>query len=235
MKSLILSSLFALSLTLVPSAYAAGNQITSYPGAQPQCPPVYGGGTACPQIGNVVIDKKVARPGDGVFVDNLSLNDPKFAPDQSVTFQLTVTNTGNAALEKVTVKDIFPTEVTFVSGAGNYDANTRSLTFDLLNLQPNESRTFTLIAKVNPATQLPDNQASCVINQSIAQAPGMEAKDNAQFCIEKPGVPSTTKGGLKVFPPQKAVTTPPTGPEAIILSGLLTSGILGVFLRKKAI
>lgn len=209
------------------------------------CTPIYGGGQTCVQTGNVLINKTVANSQTGAFVDNLGVNDPKYSPDSTVTFQLTVTNTGGTALSRITVRDILPQYVNFNAGAGSFDSNTRTLSFDTANLNPNESRTFVISAKVVPANQLPANQdVTCVVNQTTATAENQTSQDNAQFCIQKqvvagaapqvtPGVPPVTKGGLKVFAPPQAVTTPPTGPEALALIALLPTGALGYFIRKR--
>lgn len=203
------------------------------------CQPIYGGGQTCVQTGNILINKTVANPKTGAFVDNLSINDDKFLQDQTVTFQLAITNTGGATLSTVNIKDIFPKEVNFVAGPGNFDPNSKTLTFQTQNLNPNESRTFTLTAVIVNASELPaDRGIVCVVNQAQASSNSMISSDNAQFCIQKQvlaaQVPPVTKGGLKVFPPQPVTAAPPTGPEMLPLIGLIPTGIFGFFLRKKA-
>ncbi len=196
------------------------------------CQPVYGGGQNCiTTAGNLTINKTVQNPDTHQFVDNLNINDPKFQASQIVTFQITITNTGNATISQATVKDVFPGFVNFNSGAGNFDPNTKTLTFTTNNLVPNESRTFTLQGKVTDK-DLPDG-TTCVVNQATAATSDNQmAQDNAQLCIQKTQV--TTKGGLPVFPPTKATITPPTGPEALVLFGLLPTGVMGWILRKKS-
>lgn len=236
--------------TIATAIIAAGFLFLASPvygaGSSTNCQPIYGGGQTCVQTGNIVVDKKVSHPQNGSFVDNLGVNDPKFAPDQTVAFQITITNNGGSDLSKVSIKDIFPQYVSFVSGVGNYDANAKTLSFDIANLKAKEARTFTLSGKVAGANSLPENVV-CVVNQAQASADNQNAADNAQFCIQKqavqpaqPGqpesqVPATTKGGLKVFPPAQVKTTPATGPEAAILFGLVPTGILGHFLRKRSL
>jgi len=197
------------------------------------CQPVYGGGQTCITTGNLIINKMVQNPQTGQFVDNLSINDPKFSPNQSVTFQISLTNTGGTTIQQANIRDIFPGFVGFTSGPGNFDQNSKTLSFVTDNLNPSETRNFTLVGKVFDTNQLPANQAiTCVVNQATATTNnGQMNQDNVQFCIEK-GV--TTKGGFPVFPPPKVVTTPPTGPELIPLVGLLPAGISGWFLRKKS-
>lgn len=251
MKKIVL---FTLVLGLFAFAKTASAAIS--------CAPIYGGGQTCVQTGNILINKQVLNPMSNQFVDNLGVNDPKFGPDTTVTFQLVVTNTGNAPFSRVNIKDIFPQFVGFAGGPGNFDGNSKILTFSLDNLNPGESRTFTVQGHVDTADKLPSDQAVvCVVNQAIANTnDNQRSQDNSQFCITKqvlaaapeqpqqPGFPTTTKGGvvitqpapgttkggLKVFPPQPVTSTPPTGPEMIPLLALLPSGALGFFLRKKS-
>lgn len=229
MKKLILISLMTglMSLSLASSASASTS-----------CQPIYGGGETCVQVGNISINKTVKNPTTGSFVDNLSVNDPKYTPTSTVNFQITVTNTGNGNISSTTVKDTFPNYVTFVSGPkdGKFDSNTKVLTFTVDDLAAGVSKTFDVSAKVVDQNSLPADQGvTCVVNQVNATSnDNQQSSDNSQFCIEKPTQPgTTTKGGLKVFPAPKVVTTPATGPEMLPLIGLIPSGLFGIFLRKK--
>lgn len=240
---IVVLSLIAFGL-ITPVANAAGS-VT--------CQPIYGGGQTCSQVGNVSVNKKVVDPQTQALVDNLGFNDNKFGPDGVVTFQLAVTNTGNTQIDTIQVKDIFPQYVTFAVGVGNFDSNAKVLSFDINNLNPNETRTFNIVGKVVPADQLPVNQGVvCVVNQATAKDAtdtGNPSLDTAQLCIQKnlptpttvvtqPGttvIPMETKGGLKVFPPQKVFQAPATGPEMLPLLALIPTGAIGAFLRKKAI
>lgn len=200
------------------------------------CQPTYGGvyGGPCVPSVDLTIDKKVQNPSTGVFVDNLSVNDPKFAPEQVITFKIVVTNTGSKNLDTVTVKDIFPSFVTFSGGAGFYDASKNTLTLTLDSLKSGESRTFTIGGRVASLKDLPsDKMISCVINQAQATSENQTVSDNAQLCIEKVQ-PSVTKGGLPIMPSVPVKQTPSTGPEMALLFGLIPMGSLGYFLRKKS-
>lgn len=207
-----------------------------YAAGDTNCQPVYGGGQICEQ-GEITINKTVKNPSTGSYVDNLNLQDPKFKADQDVSYQVTVTNTGKATISKTTVKDIFPQFVTFLGGSGDYDVKNNTLSFDIVDLKAGESRTFTLSSKVKKESELPNQNITCVVNQAIATTDtGKQAQDNSQICIEKKVVTEeqiTTKGGQKVFPPQKVVTTPSTGPEMLALAGLIPSAVVGFILRKK--
>lgn len=227
MKKFILS----LVLIAVTTALTAG---TSY--AAGNCQPIYGGGQTCVTSANILINKKVQNPTNGQFVDNLSINDPRFAPDQNVIFQLVVTNTGSSSIDKVIVKDIFPQFVNFVAGPGNFDSNSRTLSFEVANLAAGESRTFSVTGKISTDKELlMGTGVNCVVNQATAQiaSNSQMSQDNSQLCIQK-GVPLKTKGGLPVLPAPSMTTTPATGPEMAVLPLLSGSGILGYFLRKKS-
>lgn len=204
------------------------------------CQPIYGGGQACVSTGNIVIDKKVLNPQTQLgFVDSLGINDPKYQPGDTINFQINLTNTGNTEIKRIDVKDVFPQFVTFTSGPGNFDANTKTLSFEVNNLKPNETRSFEVVGKVVSADQLPiDQGAVCVVIQAMASTTdsGM-SQDNAQFCIQKEVLGAQTpfsKAGLVVFAPQ-VTQTPATGPESLALFSLLPTGIIGWYLRKYAL
>ena len=199
------------------------------------CQPIYGGGETCVQVGNISINKTVQNPSTGQYVDNLGINDPKFSPTQTVNFQITVTNTGGTGLSNIVVKDVLPQYVDFASAPNmSFDSNTKTLSVTIDNLGPSETKTYTLQAKVESNNQIPDDQSTvCLVNQASATSDGNTSTDNAQFCIQKTP-PTTTKGGLPVYPATPITTTPPTGPEALAIFALLPSGISGFLLRKKS-
>lgn len=204
-----------------------------------ECQPIYGGGQTCPQAPNIAINKQVKNLQTGSFVDNLNVNDPKFSPNQNVSFKIILTNTGNVNMASVNIRDIFPQFVNFTSGPGSFDTNTKTLSFTVSNLNVNESRTFDVSGQVISSDQLPNDKGIvCVVNQAIATVStnGQQtSQDNSEFCIQKQVLAETTKGGLKVFPQPQVVTTPSTGPEAWALLALLPSGVLGFLLRKRSI
>lgn len=259
MKKLFLSTIFLFSVFSFMFYVPAANAAVS-------CQPIYGGGQSCIQVGPVYIKKLVSHPKTGSFVDSLDQNADKFSPDQSLSFQITVTNTGTTMLPKVTIKDTFPREVKDINGPGALDTANKILTYELSNLNPGESRTNTISAKIISAGELADG-ITCAVNQSTAAAESESSQSNVKFCIQKlaigapgvviaptaaPGVtgvpvtpaegakgapitPAVTKGGKVVFPAPAVTITPPTGPEALALLGLLPTGALGYFLRKKSI
>jgi uncharacterized repeat protein (TIGR01451 family) len=227
MKKSLLFSIFTISyLLFTPAVFA-----------DVSCQPIYGGGQTCTTSANILINKTVQNPVSGQFVDNLGISDPRFSQNQTVTFNVTVKNTGNNAIDKTIVKDALPQFVTFKSGAGNFDANTKTLAFEVDNLAVGESRTFPIQVTVVDQNQLSSSSSiNCVVNQSSAQivSNGQTSTDNAQFCIEKKVQVATTKGGLPVLAAPQMTTTPATGPEMLPLFGLIPAGGLGFFLRRKS-
>ena len=216
-----------------------------------QCQPIYGGGESCVRTPQFEINKTVQNPQSKQYVDNLSVNDPKYAPSQTVLFKITVKNTSQDRVTNVTVKDIFPEAVEYVGGVGEYDANSRTLTIKVDKLDKAEVRDFYVQARVLAKDKLTNAQnVVCAINQSNLTAADKTAQDNAQFCIEKgltppttkggePQVPAAnptmTKGGLPVYPPAQVKTTPETGAETIALFSLIPSALGGIFLRRNSI
>lgn len=212
---------------------AAGSAFASY--GEETCQPIYGGGQTCITTNKFFLNKKVLHPtetkGDiEVFVDNLSINDPKYGPNQTVKFQLIVKNTGNTTLNELTLTDILPSYVIFVSGPGTYNTDSKTLTFKITNLNPGETRISYIETKVVDPASLPSGQGTvCVVNQASLILGSDESKDNSQFCIEIP-----TKGGFQVLGAPNVKQTPATGPEMLPLFGLIPAGLSGLFLRRKA-
>jgi uncharacterized repeat protein (TIGR01451 family) len=190
------------------------------------CEPVYGGGERCWGTGEILIDKAVKNPSTGLFVDNLGVNDPKYAPGQEVLYRLEVKNTGQGTFSKVTIKDIFPPYLDFVWGPLGWNSETRTLQFDIYDLKAGESRQFEVMAKVFDKERLPDDRSLiCVVNTSSVEADGKTDSDQAQICFEKKVL------GVQVLPP--------TGVNIWTLSlGLLVTTIFGAklaFAQRKAL
>ncbi|OGH02171.1 MAG: hypothetical protein A2798_03515 [Candidatus Levybacteria bacterium RIFCSPHIGHO2_01_FULL_37_17] len=193
------------------------------------CTTIYGGGQSCPPSYNFDINKLVQTPGKGggTFVDNLSVNDPKYSPKQNVTFKLTVKNTGDKTIPTLTVVDTFPSYLSFVSGAGNYNSSNRTLTFTISNLEAGKSQEFTVVGKLSDENMMPSDQATiCLVNYAQVSDNSTQSNDSSQFCVQKQVLG-------KVFPAPKVVTTPPTGPEMVTLVGLIPAALAGFALRKK--
>jgi uncharacterized repeat protein (TIGR01451 family) len=232
---LIMKKLLVTTSVVLFGLFAAGTSYASY--GSVNCTPIYGGGTSCESSNKFVLDKKVLNPdsvskgGNEQYVDNLTINNSKFAPGQTIKFELTVTNTGDKTLNELVLKDILPSYITFVSGPGSYDKNSNTLSFNILNLNAGESRKFILVTKANSADQLPNGQGVvCVVNQASVVVGNDESRDNSQFCIEK----TVTKGGLPVMPAPKMTQTPSTGAESLALFGLIPAALSGVFLRRRS-
>jgi uncharacterized repeat protein (TIGR01451 family) len=208
--------------------------------ADTQCTPIYGGGENCIQTNKLLMDKTVQNPSTKEFVNNLGVNDPKYGPTGTVVFKLTVKNNNTTALTNVKVTDVFPQYIDYVSGGQSYDSGTKTMTITIDKLNPGETKTFEITGKVVAANNLPsDRGITCVINQAAATVGNETSQDNAQLCVEKNVLtsttnPTTTKGGLTVYPAPVVTQTPPTGPEALALFALLPAGATGFFLRKRS-
>ncbi|HNP89372.1 MAG: hypothetical protein BWY24_00419 [Microgenomates group bacterium ADurb.Bin219] len=189
------------------------------------CEPIYGGGERCWGTGELLIDKTVKNPDTGLFVDNLGVNDPKYTPGQEVLYRLEVKNVGSSEFSKVTVKDVFPSYLDFVWGPLGWDANTRTLQFDVYNLKAGESRQYEVMTRVFGKENLPsDRSLICTVNTGKVEADGKSDEDQAQICFE-----------YKVL---GITSLPPTGVENLwfLVAGLLVTTILGakLALRKQA-
>jgi uncharacterized repeat protein (TIGR01451 family) len=176
----------------------------------------------------------VGIPNTSNFADNLSVNDSKYSAGQTIPFKIIVTNTGSNKIGHIKVTDNLPQYLTWVSGDGSWDANARTITFDINNLDAGRAQQFMINAKVVDNNQLPSDQSTvCVVNHVNAfEDSGSTASDASQVCISKQVVTSNlTPEVFTTVPPKKI---PNTGPEMLPLLGLIPAGIAGIALRRKS-
>lgn len=185
------------------------------------CTPIYGGGTNCPRPGEVLLDKKVLNPSTGNLVDNLGPNDPKYKPEQVVTFRITVKNPGDETISHISVTDRIPDFIDYMSGPGTYNSTSRTLTFSVDNLESGASQNYEIKARTVHAAVLPANKnVVCPVNVVDAVSDNQKDHDESQFCIEKT---------------PEAKTVPQAGPEMWIIPALTSVMGAGAYLRKKTV
>lgn len=217
LKKVLTSTAFALALT-------AGTYSVANAAGGSNCQIIYGGGEVCQKQVSFTLDKKVQSPTKGgQFVDNLGMNDARFAPNSTVTFSIIVKNTGSTKIDSINVKDELPNYLT--ANSGNYD-------YTITNLEPGKEHKVSLTAKTASAENLPSDKAiTCVVNTVKAtENTGNTAQDSTQLCIEK----QITNVPSKVFETPNMKTTPSTGPEMLSLLALIPTGAAGLYLRKRS-
>ncbi len=197
-----------------------------------QCQVIYGGGQVCDKQIQFSIDKLVQVPSKGgQFVDNINVNDPKYSAGQTVVFKIVISNTGKDKIDHARVTDTFPQFLSFVSGAGTWDNNAKTLTFDVNNLDAGKAVSFLITAKVADDTNLPNQSTVCVTNQVRAiEDSGASAQDSSQVCITRV-VPTPTP---MIYEKVPVKDIPKTGPELLTLLALAPVGLAGFYLRKKS-
>lgn len=184
---------------------------------------------------SIMVDKLIAVPQDDkgkvkyTYVDNLSSSDYKFRAGSYLWFKIKVKNTSNRFLTNVMVEDTFPQFLEVFPNGYSYDANSRKLSLNLGSLEAGQTKEVTLKARVLPQPQLPsDKGLFCLINNVKVWSGNVSDSDNAQFCVEKQVMGTTTKGG---YVPTKEI--PSTGAELPILLSLAGSlGYVGTRLRR---
>lgn len=183
-----------------------------------RCETQYGGGQTCEKIGNLLVDKKVFDPDNNKFVDNLLINDFKFAADDEIRFKIVVKNTGDAKLTQIKIKDVLPEKLYFVNGPASW--TDWEMTFTIDGLEVGETKEYEIRAKVVPANELPEKNILCKLNAVEAVSGDQKDRDTAQVCLEK-----------KVL----AKVLPETGPSVLPILFFVSLIIAGLFLNKKAL
>lgn len=200
-----------------------------------QCQIVYGGGQVCQEKVEFTIDKKVLQPTKGgSYVENLTVNDTRFNPEQEALFQITVKNTGSENIPTLTVTDNLPSYLVFKSGPGTYNSVNNTITYTFTNLAPGATNQQTIVTTIVNKDKLPQNQSVTCVNNNVRvnDNNGNTASDTASLCIETPVVNVTPTPMIYNKVPVKNI--PNTGPEMLPLLGLIPAGIAGFVLRKKS-
>lgn len=221
------TTLFAAGILLATAntSYASGNGY-----GQSNCKVIYGGGKVCATKIEFSIDKKVQTPNKGgEYVDNLSINDAKFAPNSEVAFKVTIKNTGDNKIEKLEVVDTLPQNMTFVSGAGTYNKDSNTVSYTINNFEKGATNEQTFVAKIAADSALPKDQATVCLTNNVKATDnnGSTATDSSAFCIER--ILSN-----KVYDKVPVTSVPSTGPGMLSLLGLIPAGLIGYKLRKNS-
>jgi uncharacterized repeat protein (TIGR01451 family) len=217
MKKFLFSLLVLGALSFLPTkAYA-------------DCQALYGGGQTCTSY-TFTLQKFVQVPGQSNFVNNLSINDPRYSLSQTVNFEIVVTNTGSSNISSINIVDTFPQFVSFVSGPGSFNNSNNTLTFVVNNLNAGQSQTYNLSGKI--ANSGVPQGITCVVNQAAGTDNNGDTNTaSSQLCITN--VTNVTPTPV-ILPVAKVKTTPPTGPEMLPLMALIPGALGGIFLRKKS-
>ena len=172
------------------------------------------------------VGKVVSTTKGGVanleYVDNLSASDPRFAPNQEVSFKIKVKNISNVKLYNVEVKDFVPSYVEPLEGPGTYDVATRTVTFNAGDFNVDETKEYFIKMKILTIGQLPSDKGLFCLNNKVRATGGKSAdEDTSQFCVEK-----TVTGVTNV---------PTAGPEfgLLLISGEILALGAGIYLRKR--
>lgn len=159
------------------------------------CTNQYGATVDCPTT-NIVINKKVAYPGNPhLFVENLTSRDAAYSPNDEVEYDVAVSNTSNVNFATVTVIDVFPSQVVFVSGPGRYEANANKLTYEISDLAAGTTVHNRILVKVKDASVFPKNQdITCdIVNTATSTGPGGQSdQDTSSLCVQTKVLGTTT-------------------------------------------
>lgn len=184
-KAVAIATLLSASLVVVPQALADGQTCTNQYGSTVDCPP-----------NHIVINKKVRYPTNtNLFVENLTSNDATYTPNSEVEYDIAVTNTSNVNFATVTVIDVFPSQVVFVSGPGRYEASSNKLTFELSDLKAGQTVHTRVLVKVKDVSLFPNDMTCEVVNTATATGPGGQSdEDTSSLCVTTKAVTMPVAG-----------------------------------------
>lgn len=183
----------SLQTAAVMTAFLAVLSVTPKVFAADTCTNQYGAYVNCPSNG-IDINKKVRYPNNpNLFVENLTDQDASYSPGDEVEYDIAVTNTSNDNFATVTIIDVFPGVVTFVSGPGRYEANANKLTYELSNLNAGQTVHNRVLVKLADASKFPDDLKCDIVNTATATGPGGQSdQDQSSLCVRTKVMGTTT-------------------------------------------
>jgi uncharacterized repeat protein (TIGR01451 family) len=179
------------------------------------CQSIYGGGQTCTNT---------------FSIHKTTTNGSTFSMSQTVTFQITVTNTGSQNISSINVIDTFPQFLSFVSGPGTFNSSNNTLTFVVNNLASGQSQSVNVSGKI-ANSGLPTGTPCFLNNVAGTDNNGNTNTASSQFCVQNIVNPTPT---AVLLPVPQVKTTPPTGPEMLPLLALIPGALGGLYLRKKS-
>lgn len=196
----------------------------------------YGYYGSTPVTNCLVIDKLMSKPDsdkEKSYVDNITVNDAKYKPDQTMIEMIKIRNTTNTIVPNVLITSTVPSYLRFVSGPVTFDKGGTTFTIKAGDLSPQEERIFYVTLRAVGRADLPAQPYVIFPNTVRGQGDTCSAaEDTAQIIIEQQ-VLGTTKGGQSL---ESVAHYPQTGPELGLLVLAAQAGIagFGIALKKYA-
>ncbi len=107
--------------------------------------------------------------------------------NDELEFTISVTNTGLESLSDVSLTDVFPRELSFISSQPSGQAGVSSVRFSLGTLDPGETETVKISFNLNRGVSV--NDCLTLINDAVAQTGAVISKTSCTFSICRPKAP----------------------------------------------
>lgn len=154
------------------------------------CTNSYGSTVDCPTNG-IQVNKQVrSAVNKNVFYENISSAQTPYNPGDEVEYKITVTNTSDVTYSEVTVNDILPAGLTFLSGPDIYTQDKHTMNYKIYNLKPgtHNSVTSRFTAKLNDAAYFKQVANKCDPKElqnyvKVSGPNGASDEDTANLCI----------------------------------------------------
>lgn len=142
---------------------------------------------------NISIDKKIRPINDSNFYDNISKDQKIFVNDEVIDYRIVVENTGKDILYNLVVTDFYPVVNQIILAPGEINKTNRQIAWKIDTLNPGESKTFTVRAKViNSSGSMSQTNVVSVKNNNVYD------KDTATFYLSGKVIPVTGNTDLVV-------------------------------------
>lgn len=168
-----------------------------------------------PQPRTFLVNKTVLDPRNNKFVDNLTVEQFKFLPNQDVWYRVEFKNVTGSELTNVVGKDVLPAGMQLVSGDGVYDPASNTLTVNIDKIAANSSRFWDIKARF-VSGKGGVMTVGCVNNYAEGRRGGEMMADYSKVCVSDKLMGEVSE-------------LPRTGPAStLVLLGSLAAGVFGI-------
>lgn len=140
-------------------------------------------------INKLSIDKKIKAIGDTQYVDNIEASKKTFYENDVIEFQIRIENTFTEPVYNINTKDFLPKYLELIFNPGTFEQDQRIIEWNIDQLNPGESKTYLIRAKVKDVTKL--NVLTKETNKVETCGGGSCDQDYASYFIGKSSVPAT--------------------------------------------
>lgn len=139
----------------------------------------------------ISVDKKIRNITEDKFFDNIDATKKTFYEGDVLEFSIRIENTSNEVLSNIQSKDVLPKYLGLIFYPGEYKEKNNSIEWSIDKLNPGQSKTYLIRAKIKDTSTLRINQTVKLTNVAESKSNNISDRDNASYFVGGKSVPAT--------------------------------------------